>query len=376
MKKNKLFFSKLVAIFLITLFLFSCKNETDTTTELQNSHFVFESVYPNIKGENIEIEYLGNKITVKSAGDYYIFLGDIRLKKNDIDSAAKKSKLQKAAAVSNRKWANNKVFYRIQSGFPNPQRIADAIQIIQNNTDLVFEYSTTSSNYIEIVNSANGTYSDWIGYKGGRQEIGISGNSTYGNVIHELCHALGLFHEQCRKDRDNSIIVNFNNISPDWRSQYYTYTISGYSGFDIASFDFGSIMLYPSDNAYNGSWSMTDLAGNPFSAQRASLSSGDIVALNFLYPCAIIINGPGSGYNGFTYTYSANPSGNGLVRPFIYNWEISEMGAENWQYLSNSQSVSIDLYDYLSFDLKVTVTTANGVVLESQKMISNKGDKY
>jgi len=375
MKKYSMFLLKSVIIVFAFFSFSSCEKETITINKFQNSNVLYED-FNNIKGKNVEIEYLGNKISAQDMGDYYIFLGDIRLNKKDVESANKKSK-SKAAAIDDGIWPNKKVYYKIQNGFPNSQRITDAIQNIQNNTNLTFVNSTNAVNYIEIVNCLGSPYSDWVGYKGGRQVIGIPSNATYGNVIHEFCHALGLFHEQCRQDRDNFIIVNYDNILPERIPQYFIYSEDGYSGFDFGTFDFGSIMLYPSTNTYNGNWSMTDLAGNPFSAQRVSLSSIDIGVLNFLYPWTVTINGPGSGYNGFTYTYTTIiSSNNGLVQPYTYCWEISELDLDDWQLISNSQNAYVSLYDDLSFILRVKVTSANGIIMESQRQISNKGDRY
>lgn len=362
MKKRNLFLNQ--SIFLLTsiFFFLSCEKETRLTNDVHKSTTEYEGFSGNNKGEIREIEYLGNMISVQDAGDYYIFLGDIRLKKSDVDSANKQSKL-KSAAVNYRRWPNNTVYYRIQNGFINPQRITEAIQRIQNNTNVTFVYSTTASNYIEIINSSY-IYSDWIGCKKGRQEIGLTATASYGNAIHEFCHALGLFHEQSRTDRDNFISVNFNNIHPDLHSQYYTYTASGYNGFDFETFDFGSIMLYPSDNSYNGNWTMTDLAGNPFSAQRISLSNIDIRALNFLYPrtISVTIKGPTKVYNSSTMGSIWTVSISNGTPPYTYSWEYLDLNHFN-QYSTESSIDELPLrYGAPGVNLRVTVTDSRGLV--------------
>lgn len=37
---------------------------------------------------------------------------------------------------------------------------------------------------------------------------------TDGRPIHELLHALGIFHEQSRADRDKFVKINFENVIP------------------------------------------------------------------------------------------------------------------------------------------------------------------
>ncbi|MCG8626382.1 MAG: M12 family metallopeptidase, partial [Proteobacteria bacterium] len=52
----------------------------------------------------------------------------------------------------------------------------------------------------------------------GSQEITLGpGCNNVGIIIHEIGHALGLWHEQSRPDRDGYIRVLYDNIEPDKR---------------------------------------------------------------------------------------------------------------------------------------------------------------
>jgi len=68
-------------------------------------------------------------------------------------------------------------------------------------------------------------------------------------VIHEIGHAIGLYHEMSRPDRDNYVNININNVLHADRYNFSKKT-TNYSY--ISSFDFNSIMMYgPFDLAIN-----------------------------------------------------------------------------------------------------------------------------
>lgn len=73
----------------------------------------------------------------------------------------------------------------------------------------------------------------------------MSDASSTGNTIHEIDHAIGFHHEQCRADRDNFITINWNNIQPGFEGQFLSYTQSGLDEIAIeGGLDLGSVMMY------------------------------------------------------------------------------------------------------------------------------------
>ncbi len=273
MKKS--FFLKILSLALAVTFMISCEKEPQVQKEVKPEidNTVYEGVTLSGDVKETKINYMGMEFTALENEDYYLIEGDILIDKKEFNS-------KKGAVVSGRGWPNGIVYYSVSSNLPNKERVTQAIAHIEAKTGIDFRRRTNQRNYIQVVYSSNGTYSSGVGRLGGRQRIGLANWATTGNTIHEFGHALGLFHEHTRDDRDNYIVVNFNNIDPGWHSQYRKYS-NRYRGYDYGSFDFNSIMLYSSNNRYNGGWSMVRRDnGQPFRGQRDGLSRTDIGAIN------------------------------------------------------------------------------------------------
>ncbi len=283
---NQSHFFKPISILLCFSFWVGCEKEAETKEKSQKFEKKDALPLDNTRAESVSfygsakdarITYRGQEFWVIETEKYYILEGDILLNKEEIKDA----NLKKTALVNKRAWPNNTVYYSISRSLEKKQLVQEAISHIESKTDIKFVERTTQESYIQIVPSSLGVYSTSVGWSGGYQEIGLADWATVGNIIHEFGHALGLFHEHTRADRDDHIIVNTDNVDPTWRSQFYRYT-DRYNGYDYGQFDFGSIMLCPSSNMYNGGWSMTTLNGKPFGVQRETLSEMDIAALNAL----------------------------------------------------------------------------------------------
>lgn len=237
-------------------------------------------------GNPVVFENDGKKVAVvEHQGNYYL-QGDMKLSKAQVAFLKGESKPDARTGIRTfaRMWPNRTIYYTINANMPwlMSLEIESAMSDWQNVTNLQFVQRTTEPNYVEFMPHATECNSE-IGMVGGRQVINVSPDCMSWGIIHEIAHALGIFHEQSRKDRWMWINVHTQNILPGRAHNFQTYEEMGIPGFRLGAFDFNSIMLYSSNAfAQPGTNTMTRLDGSTFNATM-TLSQGDIDTYNHMY---------------------------------------------------------------------------------------------
>ncbi|XP_049808643.1 hatching enzyme 1.2-like isoform X1 [Schistocerca nitens] len=194
-------------------------------------------------------------------------------------------------------WTNGTVPYYISPLYEPDDYITiyKAINILNFMTCVKFvPWNGKQKDYLLIwpIKYPKGCWS-FVGKHGGAQIISLQPPDSKGpnclgqegRSIHELLHALGLFHEQSRADRDQFVEIVKENIIPEFLNNFNKQSLENttYS----FEYDYDSIMHY-------GAYFFSKEKGKPTIVaknrgvklgQRRAMSKTDCLKINDLYGC-------------------------------------------------------------------------------------------
>ncbi len=218
---------------------------------------------------------------------FAVFEGDILLGKVDHTGSVPQKLMPRGLGRSDAfgRWPDGIVPYQAPTDNSTTQqdRIAQAIEHWTANTNISFVERTSENqdqypNYLRF--DSSNSCASYVGMQGGGQSVLVSDACSTGSIIHEIGHALGLFHEHTRPDRDNFAQINWDEIVAG-KEINFDILEAGVENF--GPYDYGSIMHY-GEYFFSATGLRTITVPDGISiGQRTSLSDLDASAINEMY---------------------------------------------------------------------------------------------
>ncbi|ODM99608.1 Zinc metalloproteinase nas-14 [Orchesella cincta] len=190
------------------------------------------------------------------------------------------------------RWPKGRVPYTIDQTLNDCRldTIYDAMDEIEDLTCIRFVERNRERDYLSIRRAELGCAS-YVGMIGGTQQLNLStGCFSKFTVTHELIHAIGMDHEQSRRDRSKFIEVDYDNVKRGKRSQFEVNPSHGGSGFpyDIRSIMHYSAFLFARDNCEPTIYpvdSDLDVCDLGIGNGKGGMTKCDAAKINKLYKC-------------------------------------------------------------------------------------------
>jgi len=329
---------------------YCCGNKMDTVITLPHVVLPFGK-YPQ-------------KVTVGVKNGNAFMEGDIDLGPlKDLIAKATEAESGVAIDAATYRWSNATIPYIINTDFSAAYQatILQAITYLDAQTNLCLVPRSQETDYVTF-RTGTGCSSS-VGRIGGQQFITL-GNCSLGSVVHEICHAAGLYHEQSRENRNTFVTINLSNVQAG-EEHNFNQAITGAS--DYGAYDYYAIMHYsrtafaidPSINTITPKLTLPTqnnviainppLTGTINIGQRQGMTQGEVTTINTLYPTTCsTCNAPGTPSVSSIQATTATVTWPAVSGVSIYRVEIKRTVDAVWTNLGNGTTTSRNLTGLLA----------------------------
>lgn len=176
-------------------------------------------------------------------GDILYPVAQIRNHRRSVANESSNSLTLKSSFAPVNKWPGGRVPYVFDPGLAANYRanFLNAARQWEAAANVKFFERTNEEDYVRVFTDPGGGSYSFLGAVGGEQDMSLA----FGDEIvaaHEIAHALGVIHEHSRSDRDEFVIIRFDNIQTAEYNQYEKID----SSLNVGPYDFESCMHYPS----------------------------------------------------------------------------------------------------------------------------------
>lgn len=193
-------------------------------------------------------------------------------------------------------WPGAVVYFTIhQSLAAYRELIFEAFNEFHQNTCIQFRKCKQCIRHIRLIKSENDTdCSTALGLQRTYtpQNVFLGAHCLHlGIIVHEIAHSLGLIHEHQRQDRDDHIVIHWENITTELNVTDQFEVMLNVT--TLSPFDFHAITFY-ANNAFAKNDSKDTITSKNSSitllesSNKPGLSEYDIAGLNKLYNCTTL----------------------------------------------------------------------------------------
>jgi Astacin (Peptidase family M12A) len=180
-------------------------------------------------------------------------------------------------------WPDNVIPFVFSSNVSASEAVAMAAAMgeLTRVADIKFIQRTTETDYLFIQDSDEN--SSQVGRVGGAQTINIYNWNFEFIMVHELMHAIGVWHEQSAVDRDQFVTIWTQNIDPEYLHNFNIQTNANTTPF----YDYESVMHYGTFDfsispGFLPTITTTDPSAQSVIGQREYISGQDEVGLEMM----------------------------------------------------------------------------------------------